>query len=113
MYFVIVFMITEIIKQILTLISENLLVSIFVSLILGFLIGYLIKKVIQIGLILLAILIILIGIGIISPSSIIHEIDSLGIYANQIKSLAENEINLIPYNSIFFIIGLVIGLIKG
>lgn len=105
-------MVVEIIQQLAELISENSLISIFVSLILGFLIGYLIRKGIEIGLILLAIIIILIGIGIISPSTITHEIESLGIYANQAKSLVENEIHLIPYNSIFFVIGIVIGLIK-
>ena len=105
-------MVINIVQQITSLITESLLISVLISFILGFLVGYLIKKGIEIGLILLAIITILIGIGILSPSMIIHEVESLGIYINQAKPFIEHILHTFPYNSIVFIIGLIVGLLK-
>ena len=95
------------------MITESQIISLVVAFVLGLLIGLLIKKVIQIGLIILAIIVILIAIGTLSPSTVIHGLESLGVYADQAKSFVEKEVSILPYNSIAFIIGLIIGLIKG
>lgn len=88
-------------------------VSVIIAFVLGLLVGLLIKKVIQIGLIVLAIVIILIAIGLISPSTIEHALMTLGQEASTAKSEMSTYLNLLPYNSIFFIIGFIIGIIKG
>ncbi|BFH73891.1 hypothetical protein SJAV_18350 [Sulfurisphaera javensis] len=95
------------------MITESQIISMIVAFILGLLIGLLIKKVIQVGLIILAIVIILIAIGALSPSTVIHGLESLGTYAKSAESFVQGELSILPYNSILFIIGLVIGLIKG
>jgi len=95
------------------MLTESQIISLIVAFVLGLLIGLLIKKIIQIGLIILAIIIILVAIGALSPSTVIHGLESLGIYAGEAESFVEKEISILPYNSIAFIIGLIIGLIKG
>lgn len=95
------------------MITESEIISMIVAFILGLLIGLLIKKIIQIGLIIIAIIIILIAIGALSPSTVIHGLESLGVYASSAESFVKSEISILPYNSILFIIGLIIGLVKG
>lgn len=88
------------------------IISIAIAFILGFLIGYLIKRIIEVGLIVVAIIVILIAIGMLSPSTVVHDVAGLSVYIGQVKSFAESQIKILPYNSIFFIIGFVVGLIK-
>ena len=95
------------------MITETQIISLVVTFILGLLIGLLIKKIIQVGLIILAIIIILIAIGALSPSTVIHGLEGLGVYASKAESFVKGELSILPYNSIVFIIGLIIGLIKG
>jgi hypothetical protein len=87
--------------------------SLVIAFVLGLLVGILIKKIFQIGIIILAIIIILIAIGVISPSTVEHGLITLGQQASKADSEVSSYIRLLPYNSIAFIIGLVIGLIKG
>ena len=94
-----------------TIINEQV-ISIIITFILGFLLGLLIKKMVEAGTIILAIIIILIAIGAISPSTIIHVTESLTPYMEQAKSFAETQLHILPYDSLFFIIGFVVGLIK-
>jgi len=89
------------------------IVYLIIAFVLGLLIGFLIKKIIQIGIILLAIVIILLAIGAISPSTIQNALTNIGVYINQAAHLADTFKMYLPYNSIAFIIGLIIGLIKG
>ncbi len=95
------------------MISTTDILSLVIAFVLGLLIGILIKKIFQIGIIILAIIIILIAIGAISPSTVEHGLIALGQEASKAESEASAYIKLLPYNSIAFIIGLVIGLIKG
>ncbi|WP_187152660.1 hypothetical protein [Acidianus manzaensis] len=94
-------------------ITSTDIISIIVSFVLGLLIGLLIRKVIQVGLIILAIIIILIAIGAISPSTVEHALITLGQEASKAQGEASTYIKLLPYNTITFIIGFVIGLVKG
>lgn len=95
------------------MITETQIISMIIVFVLGLLVGLLIKKIIQVGLIILAIIVILIAIGALSPTTIIHGLEGLGAYASTAKSFVTGELSILPYNSIIFIIGLVIGLIKG
>ncbi|MEM1626729.1 MAG: hypothetical protein QXV69_05535 [Sulfolobaceae archaeon] len=89
------------------------IIYLIIAFVLGLLIGLLIKKIIQIGVILLAIVIILLAIGAISPSTIQNALTNIGVYISQAESLANTFKIYLPYNSIAFIIGLIIGLIRG
>ncbi|BDC17562.1 hypothetical protein [Acidianus sp. HS-5] len=94
-------------------ISTTDIASLIVAFVLGLLVGVLIKKITQVAIILVAIIIILIFIGAISPTTIEHELIMLGQQASTAESEVSSYIKLLPYNSVAFIIGLVIGLWKG
>lgn len=97
----------------LTDLTSGSIISLIVAFVLGLLIGFLIKKIVQIGIILLAIIVILIAIGVLSPSTVQNVLIHLGQSASQVEGKVTAYLNLLPYNSIVFIIGLVIGLVKG
>jgi len=84
-----------------------------VSVLLGLLVGYLVKNIIKIGLTILAIIIILIAIGAISPHTVISGIETVTSYTPQIEKYVSQILTYLPYNSLLFIIGFVIGLWKG
>ncbi|MFP3259382.1 MAG: hypothetical protein RXQ22_00500 [Sulfolobus sp.] len=84
-----------------------------VSVLLGLLVGYLVKNIIKIGLTILAIIIILIAIGVISPHTVISGIETVTSYTPQIEEYVSRILTYLPYNSLLFIIGFVIGLWKG
>ncbi|MFP3226991.1 MAG: hypothetical protein RXQ80_08760 [Sulfolobaceae archaeon] len=84
-----------------------------VSVLLGLLVGYLVKNIIKIGLTILAIIIILIAIGVISPHTVISGIETITSYTPQIEEYVSQILTYLPYNSLLFIIGFVIGLWKG
>jgi len=94
-------------------ITSGSIISLIVAFVLGLLVGFLIKKIVQVGIILLAIVIILLAIGVISPHTVESTLMQLGQTATQAESKVSAYLNLLPYNSIVFIIGLVIGLVKG
>ncbi|WP_174632483.1 hypothetical protein [Metallosphaera tengchongensis] len=94
-------------------ITETSVLSLVIAFVLGLLIGLLIKKVVQIGIILLAIIVILVAVGALSPTTVEHALMQLGQSATQAEGKVSGYLNLLPYNSIVFIIGLVIGLVKG
>ncbi|WP_338601986.1 hypothetical protein V6M85_01255 [Sulfolobus tengchongensis] len=89
------------------------IISLVIAFLLGLLIGLLIRKIIQIGLIVLAIVIILIAVGYISPQDVINFLHSLSAKLPYILSNAEGLKSIIPYSSLAFIIGFIIGIIKG
>lgn len=80
---------------------------------LGLLIGLLIRKIITAGLIALAIIILLIATGYLSPTQVEQIGQSLLANASHYILMLESLRVYIPYNSVSFIIGLVIGLAKG
>ncbi|MEM0279912.1 hypothetical protein [Metallosphaera sp.] len=94
-------------------ITETGIISLIVAFVLGLLIGFLLKNVVKVGIIILAIIILLIAIGALSPSTVENTLIHLGQSASQAESKFSTYLNLLPYNSIAFIIGFVLGLIKG
>ncbi|MEW9492084.1 MAG: hypothetical protein TQ35_0007800 [Candidatus Aramenus sulfurataquae] len=88
-------------------------ISLIVAFVIGLLVGYIVKNAVKIGLAILAIIIILIAIGALSPTTVEHTLVVLGQKLTQAEGEVNSYINLLPYNSIAFIIGFVIGLIKG
>ena len=91
--------------------TESQILSIGVAIVLGFLAGLLVKKIIEVGVLILAIVVILIAIGAISPAEVTHAILNSYLNVNQIMSFI-NEHHVTSYESIGFIIGFVIGLFR-
>ncbi len=93
-------------------ITESSVISLVVSFIIGLIIGLIIKRLIAVGLLVLALVIILMAIGVLSPSTVVHWLESAGQYVNTAIAEANKLKSYIPYDSITFIIGLIIGLLK-
>ncbi|BCU67592.1 hypothetical protein HS7_10290 [Sulfolobales archaeon HS-7] len=89
------------------------IVTIVVTFLLGLLIGVLVKELIKVGIVLLIIVVLLYALGYIHPSFIQYALHQAGVVAQQAYSYAQEYKNIIPYTSIAFIIGFVIGLWKG
>jgi|ECHhosMinimDraft_1075155.scaffolds.fasta_scaffold05056_2 uncharacterized membrane protein (Fun14 family) len=87
--------------------------SVLIALVIGLLIGVLLKKFLEIGVILVVIVLVLLAIGAISPATVESFLKDIGVYATQAYHYSQRFAGLVPYNSIFFIIGLIIGLWKG
>ena len=94
-------------------ITEAEIIQLVISFLLGLLIGILIRKVIAVGLILLAIVILLMVAGYVSPQQIEAFLNSSLVNLQSYTGGAQEVVKFIPYNSIAFIIGFVIGLAKG
>jgi len=94
-------------------ITEAEIVQLVISFLLGLLIGILIRKVLVVALILLAIVVLLMVAGYVSPQQIEAFLNSSLANLQSYTGGAQEIVKFIPYNSIAFIIGFVIGLIKG
>lgn len=75
----------------LPILTTSGIVSIIIAFLLGLLIGFLVKKIIQIGLILLAIVIILIAVGYITPQDVINFLHTLSAKLPSVISSAEDR----------------------
>lgn len=93
-------------------INTSSILSLVIAFIIGLIIGMIIKRLISVGLLILALVIILMAIGALSPSTVAHWLQSAGQYVNTAVATADELKIYIPYDSITFIIGLVIGLLK-
>ncbi|MDT7863883.1 MAG: hypothetical protein RQ877_05715 [Vulcanisaeta sp.] len=89
------------------------IVSIIGLFILGLLVGILIRRLLSVALILLAIVILAMALGYLSPSSLVALLHYAGYALTTAYAKAQQFISVIPYSSLAFIIGLVIGLIRG
>jgi len=94
-------------------ITEAEIVQLVISFLLGLLIGILVRKFIALGAILAAIVILLMVAGYVSPQQIEALINSSLVKLQSYAGGAQEIVKFIPYNSIAFIIGFVIGLAKG
>lgn len=94
-------------------ISFGDITSFALAFILGLLVGVLVKRALQFALIVIAIIAILVFMGAISPATIEHWLMTLSQQASSMQSAVYSYFNLLPYNSVAFIIGLAIGLWKG
>lgn len=77
------------------------------------LIGLLIRKIITVGLIALIITVLLIATGYLSITQVEQFVQSIVTDAPHYLAVLENLRAYIPYNSVSFVVGLVIGLVKG
>ncbi|MCG2863588.1 MAG: hypothetical protein L7H00_02755 [Vulcanisaeta sp.] len=88
-------------------------VSVLGLFVLGLLVGILIRRLLSVALILLAIVILAIALGYLSPSTLVTILHYAGYAMTTAYTKAQQFIGAIPYSSLAFVIGLVIGLVKG
>jgi len=96
--------------------STAFIVAIVVPLILGFIVGLIMKSLLKIGIAIAALIIILILVGVLTPGQVLTPLISLiksGASSSALASEAARFAGYLPYSSITFIIGLVIGFLKG
>ncbi|BBD72975.1 hypothetical protein HS1genome_1364 [Sulfodiicoccus acidiphilus] len=87
--------------------------AVAIPFIIGLLIGLLIRKIISVGVILLALVVLLLALGYIRPEQISAFLQMAGEYAQQATTRAHEISGFIPYSSLSFVIGFVIGIVKG
>lgn len=88
-------------------------IPIIIPLIIGLFIGIIIKRTIKLAIVILALILILGALGYITLPSIQDVVQKASEYLPKIWSEAGDLINILPYSSITFIIGLLLGLWKG
>ena len=96
--------------------TTGFFVAILVPLVLGIIVGLIMKSLIKIGIALAALIIILILIGVLTPGQVLTPLISLvksGISNPTLANEAERYAAYLPYSSITFIIGVIIGFFKG
>lgn len=93
--------------------SFTFIAGVAVPLILGFLIGIILKGAMKVGIALIVIVVLLIVIGMISPSQVIGQFVSLFRTGQGIVVKVNQIAGYLPYSSATFILGVVIGFFKG
>ena len=93
--------------------SITFLGALIVPLIIGFLIGLILKRAISIGIALAALVLVLIILGIVAPSQLVQPLISIFRSGAGLASKASEIAGFLPYSSIGFLVGLVLGFLKG
>ena len=93
--------------------SITFIVAALVPLIIGFLVGIVVKSALKIGIALATILLILIVAGMIAPSQLLQPLLSLIRSGPSLLAKVSQVAGYLPYSTITFIIGVVVGFLKG
>ena len=93
--------------------SITFIVAVIVPLILGFLVGIVIKTALKIGIAVALIVLVLMAVGILTPDQVVQPIVGLFRSGSSLAIKVRQVAGFLPYASITFIIGLVIGFFKG
>lgn len=89
------------------------LAALIVPLILGFLVGIIAKGVLKVGLAIVALVIVLIAIGTITPGQVIGPIVTLFRSGQSYTSKVDQIAGYLPYSSVTFLLGVILGFFKG
>jgi len=93
--------------------STTFIAALLVPLILGFLVGIVAKSLMKVALAIVAIIIILIAIGTITPNQVVGPIVALFRSGSSYTSKVSQISGYLPYSSVTFIVGLIVGFYKG
>jgi len=93
--------------------SITFVVALLVPLVIGFLVGMIAKEALKIGVAIAAIILLLIVTGFITPNQVIQPLVQLVRSGPSLASKVSQIAGYLPYSSLTFIIGFVIGLFKG
>jgi hypothetical protein len=92
--------------------STTFILALLIPLVLGFLVGVVIKSALKIGAAIAIIIILLIFVGILTPSQVIQPIISSFKSGSQLTTTVNRIAGYLPYSSVLFIIGLAVGFFK-
>ena len=93
--------------------SITFIAALVIPLLIGFLVGIVAKAAIKIGIAVAVIVLLLIIAGIITPGQVLGPIVSFAESGPALLSKVNEVAGYLPYSSITFIVGLVIGFFKG
>ena len=93
--------------------STAFLVATLAPLIVGFIVGVVIRYVLKIGIALVALVIIFIVLGMVTPEQVLTPLLSLVKSGGSLSAEAQRLAGYLPYSSLTFVVGLAIGLLKG
>lgn len=96
--------------------SLTFLVAAIVPLALGFIVGLIVKAVFKIGIAIAVIVLLLIALGVITPNQVLTPVASLiksGATGSELTGEVQRLAGYLPWSSITFIIGLIVGFLKG
>lgn len=93
--------------------STTFIIAALLPLVIGFVVGLLIKKVLEIGLIIAAILLLLIIAGFLSPDQVLKPLLGFLKSSSSVSDWVKRLAGYLPYTSLTFIVGLIIGFLKG
>ena len=87
--------------------------AVVIPLILGFIVGLIVKSVLKIGIALAVTAIALIVLGMITPDQVLIPLLSLFKSGGALSQAASRLAGFLPYSSVTFLVGLLIGFIRG
>jgi hypothetical protein len=93
--------------------SLTFLAALLAPLILGFLVGVIAKAAVRIGVAIAIIVLLLIAIGFLTPSQLLQPLVQLIKSGPSLEPKVDQIEGYLPYSSLTFIVGLVIGFFKG
>ncbi len=93
--------------------SITFIVALLVPLILGFLVGLIVKSALKIGIAIAVIILLLIAVGILTPDQVVQPLLSLFRSGSSLATKVRQVAGFLPYSSITFIVGLLIGFLRG
>jgi hypothetical protein len=93
--------------------STTFIVAALLPLVIGFIVGLLIKEFLKIGLIIAAIILLLIVAGFLSPDQVLKPLLGFLKSSSSVSDWVKRVAGYLPYTSLTFIVGLVIGFLKG
>ena len=92
--------------------SVTFILALLIPLVLGFLVGTIIKKAIALGAAIAILLLILIFVGVLTPSQVIQPVVSLFRSGPALAAKATQIAGYLPYSSVTFLIGLAVGFFR-
>ncbi len=92
--------------------SVTFILALLIPPVLGFLVGTIIKKAIALGAAIAILLLILIFVGVLTPSQVIQPVVSLFRSGPALAAKATQIAGYLPYSSVTFLIGLAVGFFR-
>jgi uncharacterized membrane protein (Fun14 family) len=93
--------------------SATFIAAALLPLVIGFIVGLLIKNFLKIGLLIAAILLLLIIAGFLSPDQVLKPLLGFLKSGSTVSDWINRVAGYLPYTSLAFVLGLVIGFLKG
>jgi hypothetical protein len=93
--------------------STTFIIALVVPLVIGLIVGVLIRSFLEIGLIIAAIILVLIFFGFLSPDQVLKPILGFLKSGSTLSDWVNRVAGYLPYTSLTFIVGLIIGVLAG